>query len=212
MKIAICLGLTAALTLASAALAADGPSRPDRDHRGRAERADANGDGAVTLQESQAALRERLMRLDADRDGKITRAEMDARREQAQERRAERRTEMGAQRGQDAFARLDADHNGQLSPAEFAAGREQMRERRAARGGEHRGGEHRGMGHRGRGMGGEPGERFAGLDADNDGAVSAAELDRAAAQRFAKADANHDGSLTADERRAAWRDRRGPRD
>ena len=55
MKTAIYLGLTAALTLASAALAADGPNRPDRDHRGRAERADANGDGAVTLQESQAA-------------------------------------------------------------------------------------------------------------------------------------------------------------
>ncbi len=68
------------------------------------------------------------------------------------------------------------------------------------------------MGHRGRGMRGEPGERFASLDTDNDGAASAAELDRAAAQRFAKADANHDGSLTADERRAAWRDHRGPRD
>lgn len=203
MKIAICLGLTAALTLASAALAADGPSRPDRDHRGRAERADANGDGKVTLQESQAALRERLMRLDANQDGKITRAEMDNRRERFQERRAER----GAQRGQDVFARLDTDHSGQLSPSEFAAGREQMRERRAARGGEHPR-----MGHRGPGARGEPGERFAGLDADNDGAVSAAELDRAAAERFNKADANHDGALTADERRAAWRGHRGPRD
>ncbi len=202
MKTAFTLGLTAALTLASAALAADGPSRPDRDHRGRAERADANGDGAVSLQESQSAMRERMMRLDADRDGKITRAEMDARREQAQERRAER----GAERAQDVFARLDTDHSGQLSQAEFAAGREQMRERRMARGAEHRG-----MGHRGRGPRGEPGERFAALDADNDGAVSAAELDRAAATRFAQADANHDGSLTADERRAAWRDHRRPR-
>jgi len=203
MKTAICLGLTAALTLASAALAADGPQRPDRDHRGRAERADANGDGKITLQESQAALRERLMRLDADRDGKITRSEMDARRERFQHRRAER----SADRGQDAFSRLDTDHNGQLSPAEFAAGREQMRERRMARGGEHRG-----MGHRRPGARGEPGERFAALDADNDGAVSSAELDRAAATRFAQADANHDGLLTADERRAAWRSHRGPRD
>lgn len=211
MKTAICLGLTAALTLASAALAADGPSRPDRDHQGRAERADANGDGNVTLQESQAALRERLMRLDADRDGKITKAEMDARRAQFQERRAER----GAQRGQDVFARLDADHSGQLSQSEFAAGREQMRERRGARAGERgreRGGEHRGMCHRGRGPRGEPGERFTALDADNDGAVSTAELDRAAADRFSKADANHDGALSADERRAAWRDHRRPRD
>ena len=92
MKIAITLGLAAALTLASAALASDdGPG-----HRGRGERADANSDGRVTLQESQAALKTRLMRLDADRDGRITKAEMEGARERFAARRGERRPSAAA--------------------------------------------------------------------------------------------------------------------
>lgn len=195
MKTALSLGLAAALTLASAALAADGPGR---DYMGRGQRADANGDGRVTLQETQGALRERIMRMDANHDGRVTQAEMEALRGQWRERRE--------QRGQDVFARLDTDHSGQLSQQEFTAGRDQMRERRRERMGER--GEHRGMGR------GDPGERFARLDADRDGSVSAAELDRAAAERFSRLDANHDGALTADERpdrgeRMRGRDRDG---
>ena len=71
MKTAFCLGLAAALTLTSAALAGDeGPG-----HRDRGARADTNGDGRVTLEESQAAMKARMARFDADRDGRITKAE-----------------------------------------------------------------------------------------------------------------------------------------
>ncbi len=188
MKTAFCLGLTAALTLATAALAADDGPGPERGAR-----ADANADGRVTLQESQAALRARILRFDADRDGRVTRAEMDGAREQFRARRAERRE----QRGKDVFARLDADHDRQLSQSEFAAGREQMREHRRQRWAE-RGEMRRGPGRPGHR--GQPGERFERLDADRDGAVSVAELDRAAAERFQQMDANHDGALTPDER------------
>lgn len=180
MKTAICLGVAAALTLASAALAGDDTERPGRGHR-----ADANGDSRVTLQESQAALKARLMRLDADKDGRVTQAEMEGARGQFQERRSERMRE----RGSDQFAIMDTDRNGQLSREEYTAGRERFaerhRERRQERGARHRG---------------DPAERFAKLDADRDGAVSAAEMDRAAAERFNQMDANHDGALTADER------------
>lgn len=192
MKIAICLGVTAALSLACAAAADDGTTRGASHHRGHGTRADANGDGRITLQESQAALRDRLMRLDGNHDGKVTRAEMDARRGELEARHA--------RRGADAFARLDTDHDGQLSQSEFAAGRDALHEHRR---------DHDGRGHRGPRPHGDPGERFDRLDADHDGAVSAAEIDAAAAERFVVADANHDGALTADEQRQAHRERRG---
>jgi len=181
MKTAFCLGLAAALTLTSAALAGDeGPG-----HRDRGARADTNGDGRVTLEESQAALKARMARLDADRDGRITKAEMDGARTQFAERRRERFDE----RGRDAFAIMDTDRNGQLSPQEFEAGRQRMAERRHER----REGRMTRRGH-------VPGERFDRLDADNDGVVTSAEMDRAVAERFARMDADKDGAISADER------------
>ena len=45
---------------------------------GMMSRADANGDGAVTLDEMQSQARDRFARLDADKDGKVTRDEMQA--------------------------------------------------------------------------------------------------------------------------------------
>lgn len=183
MKTAITIGLAAALTLASAAMAGDDSDRP-----GRGARADANADGRVTLQETQAAMKARMMRLDTDKDGRVTQAEMEAARGQRMERRSERMRE----RGGDRFEAMDKDRNGQLSREEFTAGREQFAERRR----EHRGDRKGPMGrHRG-----EPGERFGRLDTNNDGAVSAAEMDQAAAAHFQQMDANKDGVITADER------------
>lgn len=183
MKTAFCLGLAAALTLTSAALAGDeGPG-----HRDRGARADANGDGRVTLEESQAALKARMARLDADRDGRITKAEAEG----ARARFSERRQERFGERGRDAFAIMDTDRNGQLSPEEFEAGRQRMAERRHERRGDR-------MARRGH----APGDRFDRLDADNDGVISAAEMDRAAAERFAQMDADKDGAISADERPA----------
>lgn len=72
--------------------------------------ADANGDGVVTVAEVQAKILQRASTIDADKDGNISAAEMQAHREQM---RAERRARR--------FADLDADKNGSVSVEEFAA-------------------------------------------------------------------------------------------
>lgn len=188
MKSVFSLGLTAALGLASAAFAAD--SAP-------AARADANADGAVTLQESQAALRARLSRFDADGDGRVSREELQAGRQQRRLDREARWAQREDRRGAAMFERLDADHNGQLSPSEFEAGRERLREHRRE-----------GRNDRAQARSRMHAEgRFAALDANRDGAVDTAEMDRAAAQRFARMDVDRDGRLTAAERPV----RHGPR-
>ncbi|WP_082523997.1 EF-hand domain-containing protein [Methylobacterium sp. Leaf399] len=48
-----------------------GPSDPERRFR----RIDANGDGALTVEEIDAVFAKRFARLDVDRDGRVTRAE-----------------------------------------------------------------------------------------------------------------------------------------
>lgn len=72
--------------------------------------ADADGDGIVTIAEVQARILQRASNIDANKDGTISAAEMDAHREQM---RAERRARR--------FADLDADKNGSVSVEEFAA-------------------------------------------------------------------------------------------
>ena len=47
--------------------------------------------------------------------------------------------------------------------------------------------------------GGKPGFRFAHLDADGDGKVTLAEMQKMTEERFTKMDANHDGVLVAEE-------------
>jgi len=125
---------------------------------------DANHDGTVTAEERRAGAQarraeqatRRFDRLDADKNGQISRAEFDAARpERAAHRRGEHRGQRMAHRrgGQghgpaqrmarhgpiviadvqtqltERFARQDADHDGVLSPAERQAGRAAMRQR-----------------------------------------------------------------------------------
>lgn len=150
---------------------------------------------AEVIQRSDAA----FARLDADRDGRFTREEAQAR---GRERREQMRTRM--------FERLDADDNGQISREEFAqAGRG-----RGMRGpgsgplagagpdGPQRPGMRRGR-HHGPPMGMRMGARMFG----EAGIVTAEQFRARALERFDRADANRDGTLTADERRA----RRGER-
>ncbi len=83
--------------------------------------ADENGDGALSKEEIQKRMSKRaasrvdrmMERLDADKDGKLTQAELEAR----------------PRRGE-AFARIDADSNGSISKEEFEARRGKLRKQR----------------------------------------------------------------------------------
>ncbi|MEX3014617.1 EF-hand domain-containing protein [Gymnodinialimonas hymeniacidonis] len=113
---------------------------------------DADGNGAVTLEELQAAGEARFARADTDGDGALSREELIARGEARIEARVDRMLE-----------RLDANGDGQLTEAEMEEARE-------------------GRGHRhGRG-GPSPERMFERLDADGDGSVTEAEFDEGVAR------------------------------
>lgn len=187
----------------------DGPGGPHGRHgpRGGGLMAlvDANKDGAVTKAELTAALDARFAKLDADRDGKLTKEDREARR---------------AQRLDARFAALDADRNGQVSKAEFLAAAQARHDRHDADG---KPGGMEGRRWGGRHHGGPGGGMMAGpgRGADKDGVVTKAAFMAGPIAMFDKADANHDGTVTADELKAArdtmrgemrgkWHDRKGP--
>jgi len=154
--------------------------------------------GPTTRADVIAKVQQHFAKVDANKDGAITRAEFDAHRAamkaEWQARRAERRAEH--------FAMLDTDKNGQLSKEEFSAPRAGHGE-----GDHHRGMHHGGMGMMGgkmRGMGMMGGDWFDRIDANKDGRVVFAEARAIPLQMFDKADANKDGTVTPEERKAAW--------
>ena len=122
-----------------------------------------------------------LAALDADKDGKITLAEM--KREATQK-----------------FSQLDADKNGRVAKEELKAHHEQMREQTRDKADKKQDGE-RGGAHecRGKGHGGMAGHFFAKMDGNNDGAVDAKELEGFVEQQFARMDKNGDKVLSGDE-------------
>lgn len=145
---------------------------------------DTNNDGAISRTEMQANANERFTRMDANKDGKIDKADRDA---------------MQAKRSAEMFAMIDKDSNGQISRQEFDAmhsARGDMDGKDGRRGGRHGGGHGGGDGHGG-------GMMMRSADANNDGAITRAEFDTATAARFAKMDANNDGSVSQAERDAA---------
>ncbi|WP_254514630.1 signal transduction protein [Novosphingobium sp. G106] len=77
----------------------------------------------------------------------------------------------------------DSNHDGKISQAELAAAREALGSGRAGKR--------------------DPSRLFKRIDADGDGALGPAEIDRISARRFARLDANHDGRVTSAERGAA---------
>jgi len=110
-------------------------------------RADADGDGKITLSEFRTARVTQMMKLDTNKDGKVSKAEFDAR------------------------------GKGRAAPE----------------------GKPKGDGSRMFGM----------LDANNDGALDKAELGKMAEKRFARMDADGDGVLSAAEHQAAQKGGRG---
>lgn len=140
-------------------------------------------------------VQQHFAKLDANRDGFVTKAEADA----AKEGRRERIEQRVEKRREGMFERLDTNNDGSISRSEFdsahqamAGGMGQRRHVRLRM-------MHAGMG----------GKIFETADADKDGRVSIQEATAAAAAHFDKADTNHDGTLTPDEMRAGHRMMRG---
>jgi Ca2+-binding EF-hand superfamily protein len=188
------LSLAAATaTLALLAL----PAVAQAPERGRAQ--------SMTLADMQNRVQTRFARTDANRDGFLTRAEVQAQPGvPGREERLARREQREAKRAQ-RLSRLDTNRDGTISQAERqerAAARnvdpgrrearqaqrqERRAERQAAR-------EARGLRINER--------RFARLDSDRDGRLSLAEVSARLATRFQRLDANDDGSVSREERRA----------
>ena len=190
------------LGAAVAALASTGASGQAQNHQNQQLRQ------PLTRAAVQTQVQARFVRLDANRDGFLTQAEVQAQRQAV---RGERREARGQRRSR-IFARLDANRDGELSREEFqkrrqGAQRGDRAERREAR--QERRSERRGE--RGQGGAGLCARHILQADANNDGRVSLAEVNRGALQLFDRIDSNRDGSVSADERRAARMSFGGPR-
>ena len=137
-------------------------------------------------------VRAMFARLDANRDGFLTKAETQA----ARGMRGQRAHAKGARNSEArtrAFDRFDANRDGAISRSEWDAMTAQRQQRRAAMGGRRGGMRMAGMGLRGR--------MFDMADGDRDGRVTIAEAQNAALQHFDRADVNRDGQVTPEERR-----------
>lgn len=160
---------------------------------------DANADGRITRAELDAAQRTRFDAIDANHDGFATPEEFRASHEKE---RAAHLDEMINHR----FTALDADGNGQISKAEFAASMKPDHQADKGRRGPEREFRARGPG-RGPGMRQDRSPDGAaarlGPDSDKDGKVSLAEFSAHAVEAFNKADQNKDGVVTIAELQAA---------
>jgi len=160
-------------------------------------------DGAMTRAETLAMVRDHFARLDTDRDGAITTAEVTARHGQMAEQMGGR---MAARDPNAAFDRLDANKDGMISRDEFNAVREQRIEKRVERRTERRAEGKDGqdrmmrMHHGGGGMGAR---MIVMADTNKDGRITLAEAETMALQHFDRMDSNRDGRVTREERRAA---------
>lgn len=170
-------------------------------------------DRAMTRDEVVRHVRDLFARLDTNRDGYLTREEiesahanmMGAMHADIEKRRGDLpRADRGAM-----FDRLDANHDGSISRQEYMAAQPQFHERRVMimRSGQSSGPGApgaRGMEMHMHGMGmGFGGRMFDMADSNRDGRLSLAEAQQAALQHFDRADLNHDGTLTPEERQQA---------
>jgi Ca2+-binding EF-hand superfamily protein len=161
------------------------------------ERRDSNKDGALDTADARPGkgkghhgkggeerAERMLKRLDTDKDGKISQAEMLARATQT-------------------FQRVDADKNGEVTEAEVDAKREAFRDARKAfhavkaSEGEARDAARAAL--RDARMDRMGSRMFERADADKNGTLTKAEMETAAADMFKKRDRNGDGFITADE-------------
>lgn len=188
MSRTLVIGGVAAVALAALAgvATAQQPAPQAVARQAHVQRADADGDGRISQAEFVGRRIERLTAADANRDGTVTREEMQAQRHARMQQRAETR-----------FTRLDADNDGAISRAEFTAPHA-ARADGAARPARAHGGP------------GRPGPRMArhaGRGAER-GSIAIAEVQAKTEQAFTRLDADHDGFVTAEERRAGMQQAR----
>ncbi|HVF36620.1 MAG TPA: EF-hand domain-containing protein [Sphingomicrobium sp.] len=171
------------------------------------------GGKTMTRAETVAMVREHFGRLDNDKDGVITKAEIDARHSSMSQRWQNNGIghAMTIKRGDPnaAFDRLDSNKDGMISRDEFAKAREERIEKRVVinRQGDAKDGAGAGKRamrmHRMHRMGGMGGGRMIVMaDVDKDGRITLAEAEAMALQHFDQMDSNRDGQVTPEERRA----------
>jgi Ca2+-binding EF-hand superfamily protein len=153
-------------------------------------------------------VQEHFAKLDANKDGFVTKAEMDSAHEQMRSKiTAKVEQRMGEHDGAmpdrgAMFDRFDSNHDGSISREEFMAAKPMMEEHRVIvmKGGDGHAMMGMGMHRMGMRFGGHMFER---ADANNDGRVSLQEATNAALAHFDAADTNHDGTVSVEEMRAA---------
>ena len=195
---------------AAAALVAIVPAAAQTGHAGHVAQA---RQGAAKQGHSRAQLGAHVatmfQRLDANRDGVITRAESEAakgprgdRKAALLQRRANRSPEQRSENRGAMFDRLDANRDGSISRAEFAAAPARHERRLTVRTDRNAdGGTERGRSMRGTRMGmGLRGHMFDMADANRDGRLTMPEATAAAYRHFDVAGANRDGQITREER------------
>jgi len=176
-------------------------------------------DRDMTRDEAVKHVREMFAKLDTNRDGVVTREEIDALHQKMmgamgmagdmERRLGERGIMMGDKNA--IFDRLDTNHDGSISRQEFTSAAPQVRQERVMiiRNGPDGGPPMPGgpgmegmkMRMHGEGMGhGFGGHLFDMADANHDGRLTLQEAEAAALAHFDKADLNHDGKITPDER------------
>ena len=211
------------MVLAGAAIAQTAPPAPPL----------APAAGKVMVRsEVQTMVRDHFARMDGNKDGAITMAEVAELRgkkgghgtahggehggEHGMDHHAPGPMKMGAMRDPAAaFDRIDANKDGSISRDEFAKGREVRIEKRmvmreggagadAKPGARHEMRMHRMGGKMGGGKMGMGGARMIVMaDTNKDGRITLAEAEAMALRHFDKMDANRDGQVTPEERRAA---------
>ena len=183
------------------------------------------GDRITTRDEVVAKVREHFARLDADKNGSITKEEVMQGHMKLGENVQTFRMHRGEGEGaaphvvmregpmgdpNAAFDRLDANKDGSISREEFAKAHEQriarrveLREERKDEAKDGKAEKHAFRMHRMGGMGGMGGATMIVMaDTDKDGKITQAEVEALALQHFDQMDANHDGQVTPEERRA----------
>ena len=175
-----------------------GDERPDHAKGNRFAQLDTDGNGSISVAEAEGTrLAKRFAKVDANGDGEISRDEAKAARKGHEHRRGGKMkaldtngdgmlsvAEVEGTHLAKHFAKVDTDGSGMITKAEM----------KAARKGKKRGGK----------------GKLKALDANGDGALSAAEVAGTKFEkRFAKLDADGDGSVTRAELKAAHAERKG---
>lgn len=204
----------AALLAGTAVLAQTPPPAPVAPPAPSAPMAHPMHDKVMTRAETVAMVREHFGRMDADRNGAITTAELEQMRTKlagdGKVRRFEHRLDGPGRDPDAAFDRLDSNKDGSISRDEFTQAREERVERRLVRREQVKEGDKsprdgkamRRHVMRMHGAGGFGGRMIVMADANRDGQITLAEAETMALQHFDRMDANRDGQVTPEERRA----------